>query len=227
MYIVYKMAMVTTKKQYEFCDDLWGVIMSYVGVVEYTKYGSVSNNYIIDINYLCTEGEYGIFINSYKMFNYDTGEVTSHKYKGNRKETALIKYKLDNSKYDYVTYPDGKRVAYQEEELSFSPMFKYYNNMLNKEVKEKTRIKIVEKRHKKNTKTIRVEDDVYINGERWSPRHHTITNYKKVEQLRTCINIKTGKCRKETRVIKPSYSILTHIDFKSNKYKEGTRFKNL
>ena len=225
------MAMVTTKKQYEFCNDLWGVIMSYLGQVEYTEYGCFNGNVIIDINYLRTEGEYGIFKNSYKMINRITSEVTYHKYHLNRKEDALIKYKLDTLKRSYSVYPNAERpyggnlIKYEEEEVTFSPMFKY--TKLNKELKEKVRIKIVEKRHKKNTKTKLIEDDLYINGEKWSPRTHIITNYKKLEQVRQCINIKTGEYRKDTRVIKPSYRIITHIDYKSNKYKEGTRIIDL
>ena len=218
------MAMVITKKQYEFCDDLWGVIMSYVGVIEYTYYGWFNGKVIIDINYLRTEGDYGIFINSYKMFNYNTGAVTTHKYHINRKETALIKYKLNNSKYDYYEYPvGGKRVLIDKEELTFSPMM----SNINKQVKEKICITIVDKRNKRNTQTRLIEDDVYVDGVKWSPRIHTISNRKKVEQFRTCINATTGEIRRDKRVIKPSYRIITHIDYKSNKYKVGTRIIDL
>lgn len=216
------MAMVTTKKQYEFCDELWGLIMSYVGVTEYTSYGSFNGNVIIDINYLRTEGEYGIFKNSYKLFNRTTGEVTSCKYHQSRKEDALVKYKLVETINSYMEQGARKSVVNDIQELTFSPMM----SKINKQVKEKVRIKLVQKLNKRNTNNKLVEDILYVNGET-STRNHIITNYKRQYQIRHCVNIKTGEIRRDTRVIRQPYSMVTFIDAGSKKYQFGTRIINL
>lgn len=218
------MAMVTTNKQYEFCDDIWGVIMSYAGVTEYITYGGYNGKYIIDINYLRTEGEYGIFKNSYRMFDIVTRQVTSHKYHQARKEDALVKYKLQTLKRSRFVYPEF-------ECLTINPIVKYtrlnYQTNTHIEFRDKIRIRVLQKRNKRHTTTTLTEDDVYVDGLKLSPRTHFITNHNKVEQYRQCVNIKTGEIREDSRVIKPAYSIVTRLDVKSNKYKEGTKITDL